>query len=67
MNDVLDLDLGGFNHQNVIFGLRLTKKDEGFELVLDPCYGLAGTIQAAKVEIRMNPGKPGDRDAMDRH
>jgi hypothetical protein len=62
MDDVLGLDLDGFNHQNVIFGLRLAKKNEGFELALDPCYGLAGTIQASKVEIRMNPGKPGHRD-----
>jgi hypothetical protein len=65
LNDISELDLGGFSHQNVIFGLDLEKKDAGFTLTLDPCYGLAGTIDANKVSIRLKPGKPQDGDQTD--
>jgi hypothetical protein len=59
--DISELELGGFSHQNVIFGLNLDRKDAGFLLRLDPCYGLAGTIEAKKVSIRLKLGKPSDR------
>jgi hypothetical protein len=36
--------------------LKLLKKDAGFVLTLDPGYGLAGTIEAQKVSIRLSPG-----------
>ena len=58
--DISELELGGFSHRNVIFGLELLKKDRGFVLTLDQCYGLAGTFEAEKVSIRLNPGKPSD-------
>lgn len=58
MEDISDLNLEGFSSQNVIFSLGLTKKDDVFELSLDRSYGLAGTILAKRVEIRMTPGKP---------
>jgi hypothetical protein len=59
--NISELDLGGFSHQNVVFGLELVKKDAGFLLTLDPCYGLAGAIEAQRVSIRLNPGKPSDK------
>ena len=58
LEDISELDLSGFSHQNVIFGLGLEKKGEGFSLILDPCYGLAGTINAKNVSIRLKPGEP---------
>jgi immunity protein 50 of polymorphic toxin system len=60
LDDISELELGGFSHQNVISGLELVKKGAGFELALDPCYGLAGTIEAQKVSIRLKPGRPSD-------
>src|SRR6266571_6217124 len=61
LEDILELELGGFSNQNVVFGLDLKKKDAGFVCTLDPCYGLAGTIEAEKISIRLKPSKHSDR------
>jgi hypothetical protein len=50
----------GFNNQNVLSGLTLEKADGGFRLVLDECYGLAGTIEAKEISIKLTPGEPPD-------
>jgi hypothetical protein len=59
-DDVVELELGGFSHQNVIFGLDIQKKEGGFVVTLDPCYGMAGTIEVENISIRIKPGKPSD-------
>jgi hypothetical protein len=58
LEEIFDLELNGFNHQNVLSRLDIEKAEEGFRLVLGDCYGLAGTIDAKIVAIRLNPGKP---------
>jgi hypothetical protein len=58
MKDVVGLNLSGFNHQNVIFGLQIEKTSEGFRLTLDGCHGVSGTIEAKEVSILLTPGKP---------
>jgi Immunity protein 50 len=58
MKDVVGLNLSGFSHQNVIFGLNIEKIDEGFRVTLDECYGVSGAIEAGDISIRMTPGKP---------
>jgi hypothetical protein len=55
---VSGLSLEGFNQQNVIFGLAIEKTDSGFRVTLDDCYGLTGSIEAAKMSLRLTPGKP---------
>jgi hypothetical protein len=55
---VSGLSLNGFNHQNVIFGLAIEKTDSGFRVTLYDCYGLAGSIEAEKMSLRLTPGKP---------
>jgi hypothetical protein len=60
--EVLELDLSGFNSQNALSELGIEKCDAGFRLSLGPCYGLAGTIAAKEVQIRLKPGKPSDVD-----
>ena len=55
---VSGLNLTGFNHQNVIFELGIEKTDSGFRLNLDECYGVAGSIEAERMSIRITPGKP---------
>lgn len=56
LDGILDLELSGFSHQNVIFGLEISRVDGGFRLELDPCYGLAGNLTAAKLRIQIQPG-----------
>jgi hypothetical protein len=60
LEDIVGMDFDGFNHQNVISGLDIEKKNEGFVLTFGPCYGLAGTIEAKKTTIRVKPGRPSD-------
>jgi len=55
---VSGLSLNGFNQQNVIFGLSIEKTDSGFRVTLDDCYGLAGSIEAESISLRLTPGKP---------
>ena len=52
------LELYGFSHQNVIFGLAIDKDDTAYKLDIDPCYGLGGCIKADNISIRLTPGKP---------
>lgn len=63
MGGITELDLNDFNHQNVIFRLALSRVDTGddspvFELLLEPCYGLAGLIRAKEISVSFSPGKP---------
>jgi Immunity protein 50 len=58
MKDVIDLNLNGFNHQNVIFGLGIERTENGYRLTLDDCYGIAGDLEAKDISIRLIPGKP---------
>jgi len=61
LDEVSELDLNGFSHQNVLSSLTIEKTDAGFLLDLGPCYGLAGTMQAKNISIRVTPGEPPDR------
>jgi hypothetical protein len=55
---VTELDLDGFSEQNVISGLSLQQKDTGYELILWPCYGIAGRLTATEISIALEPGRP---------
>jgi hypothetical protein len=75
LEDIMDLQLDGFSHQNVIFGLKLQRAtDRGrtncyalpqspadIEIELEPCFGLGGVIRAKRVSISFEPGFPDDR------
>jgi Immunity protein 50 len=58
IEEILSLDLTDFNQQNVIFGLDLSRIDDGFQLRLDPCYGVSGTIAARKISVEYEPMPP---------
>jgi Immunity protein 50 len=58
LENVSALNLAGFSHQNVIFGLDIEKTGSGFRLTLDECYGVAGSIEAERLSLRITPGKP---------
>jgi hypothetical protein len=58
LENVLGLDLNGFNHQNVVSAIGIKKTESGFRLTLGGCYGAEGSIEAEKISIRLAPGKP---------
>src|SRR5262249_26734004 len=58
LENVLGLNLSGFNHQNVVFDIGIEKTDLGFRVTLGGCYGLEGTIEAERISLRLAPGKP---------
>jgi hypothetical protein len=69
LEEIENLELEGFSHQNVLGGLELNRieastsgrqgiRPDLYETVLHPCYGLAGTIRARRVSLALAPGKP---------
>ncbi len=61
-DEVTDLELVDFSHQNVIFELAVEPVAAGFRLALTPCYGIAGYIEAARVSVSLEPGKPEEKE-----
>jgi hypothetical protein len=75
LEDVMDLQLKGFSHQNVISGLHLRRAPErpdrrpfydldpspkDYEIELERCLGLDGIIRCRRVLVDFIPGKPDD-------
>ena len=60
VSDVTDAELSGFSHQNVVFGLTISKGESGFTIDLDPSYGIGGTIVARHISIKLHPGMATD-------
>lgn len=61
LEQVIDLELTDFNHQNAIFGLDIVQiADGGFRVELEPAYGLFGHIDALSLTIELIPGVPAD-------
>jgi hypothetical protein len=55
-----NLHLDYFNGQNVISGLDLKQTTEGYELTLEGCHGVEGTLTADRIRIEIEPGLPTD-------
>jgi hypothetical protein len=73
LDDIVDLNLDGFGRQNVVYGLRLRRAVDDptrapyyavdpapsdYEIELEPCYGLSGTIRARTVRLSLAAGAP---------
>ncbi len=63
--DVTDVELDDFSCQNVINSLEVaTATDQNgnrvYRLILAPCYGMAGRIDAKSLRIELFPGKSPD-------
>ena len=56
---VTDLELDGFNHQNALLSLELSRNAAGqIRADLEPAYGLGGFVEAAVLQIDLLPGCP---------
>lgn len=45
----------GFNHQNALNGIVVTKPPAGYELMLEPAFGVDATIAAARLRAELRP------------
>lgn len=46
-----DVKLDGFNRQNVIFDLRIERKEQHFDVALEPCFGIEASFTCARIEV----------------
>jgi hypothetical protein len=53
--EIRDLEIEGFSQQNVIASLLINRVRDSYELVLSPCYGLAGKFVANKIYLKIEP------------
>jgi Immunity protein 50 len=60
LEGITDLELGDFSVQNVIANLEVRPHEAGFRVTLWPIYGVGGHIDAARVTLSLEPGKPGE-------
>ena len=63
--NVTDIELQDFSGQNVIMSLGIETAtdqngDKVYRLVLGPCYGLAGRIDAKSLRVELSPGTSPD-------
>lgn len=63
LNRIFELEIEGFNHQNVISGLTLKRFRSGentvaYELQIEPIFGLSGFARAEQVSVSYIAGKP---------
>jgi hypothetical protein len=59
--EVFDSELRGFNHQNVLSGLMVTRDaidPQQYKLVLGGCYGLEGWLLGARLSMTFVEGRP---------
>ena len=58
LENVNDIELCAFNQQNVISGLEVEPAEDGIKVILEPCYGLTGYIEAGRIALMFSPGEP---------
>jgi hypothetical protein len=58
LEEVIGLELAGFNHQNVIDGVSIKRNSDFYELVFEHCWGLSGSVHARRISIEFEVGKP---------
>jgi hypothetical protein len=69
LEGISKLELQDFSIQNVMCGVFLTRSEDGYEIELEPIYGIGGTVSANRVRIEIEPGilpnRPGFSTAND--
>ena len=52
---ITELQLDGWNHQNVLFEMRIASIEGGYEMNLATSYGMEGRIVAKAVNVTVQP------------
>jgi hypothetical protein len=60
--ELTDLEFCDFNQQNVIYDLRVGRRDGVIRLTLSPCYGLNGFIEGKLSRVELCPGELENHD-----
>jgi hypothetical protein len=65
LEDITDIELHDFSNQNVINSLNIEKATDQngqkvYRLILAPCYGLSGRIEAKSLRLQLSPGTSSD-------
>lgn len=55
LNEIVEQNLSGWNHQNVLMGLQVVKHNEGHALILDGTFGVTGRIAARDISVTIEP------------
>jgi hypothetical protein len=58
LDGVQDIELAGFNHQNVLTSLAIEAVDDGIRILLAGIFGVDGTLIAKSLRIELEPGQP---------
>jgi hypothetical protein len=58
---IVNTNIAGFNHQNVLSGLTVNRNADWYELSLEGIYGIDGVICANQIRVEITPGIPMDR------
>ncbi len=59
LKDIKQLELRGWNHQNVLSALHIIEEPEGTVLVLEDIYGVEGEFVARDILLEIEPYSPG--------
>jgi hypothetical protein len=55
LGGVTDVSLYGWNEQNVLWDLEVSRTPEGWKIQMETSYGLAGEIVASTLAVRVEP------------
>lgn len=58
LDAIHDIELVGFNHQNVLTDLALEATNDGISILLAGIFGVDGTLVAKSLRIELEPGPP---------
>jgi hypothetical protein len=55
MQDVLDLELSDFSHQNVVASIGFERTGDAFRVSISPLFGIGGWVQARRIRFSVSP------------
>jgi len=58
ISEIFDIELLGFNKQNVVSGIVFEKTDDGVKMTLGGCFGVEGYIVAEHFAFEIETGTP---------
>jgi Immunity protein 50 len=58
LHGLKDVQLDGFDRENILMRLTVERTPEGLELYLDTIYGVGGIITAESIRVEAKPGIP---------